>query len=286
MRGCVLLSTVPTSLPRIIQRLILLSAFLAALSAGCNSAAPTNDSKPAITVLIAASMASAVEDIARQFTEQTGQRVVVSPGASNALAQQILSGAPADVFLSAAQNWADEIEKAGLAAQQRPLFRNALVLVVPQGNPAGVHAPYDLLKAEVERIALAGEHVPAGKYADQALKSLDLAEKLADAGKIVRGLDVRATLNHIERGEVEAGIVYATDALISTQVEVVHTFEESLHDKVVYPVVLLRRTDHSTPGREFFEYLNSPDAAAVLRKAGFLPLTSSAEAQQATRGGS
>jgi molybdate transport system substrate-binding protein len=262
-------------------RLALFWAFSIIAAAGCISNAPVAESKPAVTVLIAASTADAVKEIAQQFTEKTGQQVVLSPGASNALAQQILSGAPADVFLSAAQSWADEIEKAGLAVDQRPLLRNALVLVVPKGNPANVQSPADLLQDAVERVALAGENVPAGKYADQALKSLDLGEKLAAAGKIVRGSDVRATLNYIERGEVEAGIVYSTDAIASTQVKVVHTFDESLHDKVVYPVVLIRQKNSSAPGKEFFDYLISPDAAAVFRKAGFLPLTPSAETQSA-----
>lgn len=203
--------------------------------------------------------------------------VAVSVGASNALAQQILSGAPADLFLSASEEWADAIAKEGLLAERTDLLTNRLVLVVPRGNPAGVHGPEDLLREEIERVALAEENVPAGRYARQALRSLDLFDSLSQSGKIASGHDVRATLAFVERGETEAGIVYATDAVAAnrvdaSQIEVVHEFDPTLHDAIVYPLVLLKAGQTNPQAVELFERLRSPESLAISRRWGFEPL--------------
>jgi molybdate transport system substrate-binding protein len=225
-------------------------------------------------LLAAASTTEAMQEVAALFEKKSGAKVEINPGASNALAQQIIAGAPADVFLSANEKWADEVKKHRLAAEARPLLGNRLAIVVPRGNPAGVRSPADLTADSVKQVALAGEQVPAGFYADQALKSLDLAAKLAEAKKIVRGADVRITLSYVERGEVEAGIVYATDARISDKVETVYTFDPATHDALVYPAVLVKRdgAEPAAAAREFFEFLFSAEAGAVFRRHGFLPV--------------
>jgi molybdate transport system substrate-binding protein len=243
-----------------------LLVLLAPVTAGCASETP--GAAPAVTVLAAASTAEAIEEVAQRFHDATGIEVRVSGGPSNALARQIESGAPADLFLSASVEWAEAVGPH--AAATKPLLSNRLVLVVPKGNPAGVRTPEDLLSDRVGRVALAGEGVPAGRYADAALKSLGLSEKLGQ-DRIARGHDVRATLAFAERGEAEAGIVYATDAAASDRVEVVHMFDPSLHPPIVYPVVLLKAGPAGEAGRRFFEYVDTDEAQEVFRRHGFLP---------------
>jgi molybdate transport system substrate-binding protein len=173
-------------------------------------AAVATQKKP-IVVSAAASTKELVEELAKEFRTAAGTEVKVNAGPSNALASQILAGAPADLFISANQQWADEVEKAGKAVSAVRLLTNQLVIVVPRGNPGEVHEPQDLLADKVKKIALAGEKVPAGMYAQQALTKLELLQPLMDAEKIVRGQDVRSALSYVERGEAEAGIVYSTD---------------------------------------------------------------------------
>src|SRR5262245_761651 len=134
----------------------------------------------------AASTKDAVESLAKIFSDQTGIEVKVNPGPSSGLASQIIADAPADLFLSASQQWADEVSKEGKAVSMARLLTNKLVLVVPTANPGEIREPKDLLAPGVKKIALAGEKVPAGTYADQALTKLKLLEPLVSAGKIVR----------------------------------------------------------------------------------------------------
>src|SRR5262249_5731328 len=122
--------------------------------------------------------------------------------------------------------------------------------------------------AKIQKIALAGENVPAGMYADQALAKLDLLQRLVDDGKIVRGQDVRSALSYVERGEAEAGIVYATD-VAAANVETVHQFDRTLHDESVYVRVLLKHAGESPEARAFYEFLQSSQADDAYVKFGF-----------------
>jgi molybdate transport system substrate-binding protein len=217
----------------------------------------------------AASTKDLMESLAEQFAKKSMDTVKVNPGASNNLAGQIIAGAPADLFLSASPEWAGKVDEAKLAVQHVKLLTNKLVLVVPNGNPAGVKEPKDLTKATVKKIALAGEKVPAGKYADQALTKLGLLDNLAKAKKIVRGEDVRTALAYVERGEVEAGIVYPTDLRAAKGVEQVHEFDVALHDEIVYVLMLLKRGEANPAAKGFFEFLKSDEANATYQKFGF-----------------
>jgi molybdate transport system substrate-binding protein len=232
---------------------------------------PAVDHKPVI-ISVAASTKDLLDDLAGQFTAATGTEIKVNAGPSNALAGQILAGAPADLFLSANQQWADEITNAGKATASARLLTNRLVIVVPKDNPGAVREPQDLLSEKVQKVALAGEKVPAGMCADQALTKLELLPKLTAAQKIVRGQDVRSTLSYVERGEVEAGIVYSTDIRAAPGVTMVHEFDASLHDEIVYVLVLLEPDSESPPAREFFDFVQSPLADDTYARFGFTRL--------------
>ncbi|MBC7852801.1 MAG: molybdate ABC transporter substrate-binding protein [Pirellulaceae bacterium] len=217
----------------------------------------------------AASTKEVMESLAEQFAKKSKDSIKVNPGSSNSLAAQIIAGAPADLFLSANQEWADKVKEAKLSSQQIKLLTNKLVLIVPKGNPAGVKEPKDLSKSSVKKIALAGEKVPAGKYADQALTKLGLLDSLTKARKIARGQDVRAALAYVERGEVEAGIVYSTDLLAAKSVEKVHEFDPALHDEIVYVLMLLKHGEDNAAAKGFFELLKSDEANETFKKFGF-----------------
>lgn len=258
----------------------LFALMVGSVTAGCTEYSQTSNGSTLVPshhkrvlILAAASTSEAVEHVARKFEQKFGTKVEISSGASNALAQQILAGAPADVFLSANEKWADEVAQHGFARDIQPLLTNRLVIVVPKSNPANVRVPNDLIRDEVHRLALAGENVPAGMYADQALKSLGLFSRINDAGKIVRGQDVRVAFRYVEQNEADAGIVYATDAVASKNCQVVHTFEPDAHNPVIYPAALIRREAENPEGKMFFDYLFSEEAISIFRERGFAPMS-------------
>ncbi len=239
---------------------------------GCGADSGPAPPPTALTVLAAASTGDAMQEIASQFQEASGVTVHVSPGPSNNLAQQIIAGAPADVFLSANETWAAEVAKADLAAETVTLLAGELVLVVPSGNPAGIQSAADLLSERVKHVALAGENVPAGMYAEQALSHLKLLEPLKESSKIVRGQSVRVALSYVERGEAEAGIVYATDTHGNHRVQTILTFPAESHEPICYYAVRIGGEGSPPAAQAFFDFLRGPDAAIVFRKFGFVPL--------------
>jgi molybdate transport system substrate-binding protein len=210
-----------------------------------------------------------VDEIRRRFEEETGVKVTVSPGGSNTLASQIIAGAPADLFLSANQQWVGAVEDKQLVAKSQHLLTNRLVLVVPKGNPDQVGSPDDLKSPKLRKLALAGAKVPAGMYADQALRSLKLLDDLVRGQKIARGHDVRVALTYVELGEASAGIVYATDASASPKVDIIYTFPKEAHEEIAYPLVLLKQGAENPAARRFFEYLSGEAATAVFERYGF-----------------
>jgi len=221
-----------------------------------------------VRVLAAASTADAMEGVIARFKEIVPDAsITLSTGPSNGLARQIQAGAPADIYLSANAEWAETLEGEGLTETRINLLANRLVLIVPHDNPAGVQNLTDLAEPNVERVAIACDKVPAGVYAHQALKKHGLYDPLEQAEKIARGSDVRVTLAYVERGEADAAIVYATDARIASNVKVVMTFEAEDSEPILYPLILLRNSEENA--KRFFEFLQSPEAAAVFEEHGF-----------------
>lgn len=244
-----------------------------------HSSPETHATPQILTVLTAASTSAVLKQVAQAFEHQTSAaathdsppqiRVVLSPGPSNSLARQILAGAQADIFLSANPRWAEAVEQAGLASAAVNLLGNQLVLAVPHSNPAGIQAPADLLQSPNTRVAIAGQRVPAGLYARQALQNLGLWQELFANGNVIHGSDARVTLAYIERGEVDAGLIYATDAQRSTRVHVVTELPVELYDPIVYRLVRLRDTQHPGAADRFFQFLQSDQARVLFEEAGF-----------------
>lgn len=229
---------------------------------GCGAPRPA-----ALHVFAAASTREALEEVARQYEAEGGARVDCSPAASSALARQIEQGADADLFLSADERWADYLAQRGLVARRRDLLANRLVVVVPRDSGLKLTSLDGLAGGEVRHLALALEPVPAGRYAREALRKAGVWGRVE--GRVREAGDVRAALAVVERGEAEAGIVYATDAAASSRVRVALEVPEGLHEPVRYPLVLLRAAADKPAARALYDYLGGEKAAAVFRRAGF-----------------
>jgi molybdate transport system substrate-binding protein len=232
--------------------------------------------KPAkLLVFAAASTTDLVGELARAFEEEHSAEVRTSFASSSTLARQIQHGAPADVFISANVAWMNAIEQDG-AIEPGTRFdwmSNRVALVAPADAPLAleVERGVELRRAlQGDRLAIADpSHVPAGQYAAAALRRFGLFERLKD--RMVHAVDVRAALALVERGEVAAGLVYATDAAASDRVVLVDLFPVDSHPPIVYPVAILEGRDLPL-ARRFVEMLRSPEAAEVLERRGFLPL--------------
>jgi molybdate transport system substrate-binding protein len=256
------------------QRFSSLLAFCTAaclLLCGCHRSSE-GENGGAVLVLVAASTQDAVRAAADLFEQEQGAKIRLNADASSSLGLQIANDAPGDLFLPAHEKWAEFVREKGYAHESCLLLGNSLVLVVPRGNPAHITGPADLTGPAVTHLALAGPTVPAGVYARQALKKLHLWDELDKHHKIASGEDVRVTLAYVERGEAEAGLVYATDAKISDRVETVYTFAASTHEPIQYPLVLLQAGAQKPAARQFYDFLQSPRAAEVFRRYGFTPL--------------
>lgn len=225
-----------------------------------------------VTVFAAASLKEALDEHARQFKAGTGNKVIVSYGASNALARQIDAGAPADIFVSADLEWMDYVDQRRLLAPvtRFNLLRNTLVLIAPSSSNATLKViPNFALAAALgpEKLAMANpDSVPAGKYGKGALESLGVWASVEK--RVARAENVRAALALVSRGEAPFGIVYRTDAMADKGVRIVDAFPPESYPPIVYPVALLAASK-STVAKPFLDYLRSPPARARWEKYGF-----------------
>ena len=224
---------------------------------------------PSVTLSIAASLQDAIVEIEANYRHDHG---VVdfrnNFGSSGTLAAEIKQGAPVDAILSAGPKPIDDLQAMGLLepGTRINLLRNSLVLIAPRDSKlAGFN---DLTGAGVRTVALGDPtSVPAGHYGQQTLSSLKIYDKLR--AKIVLAKDVRQVLSYVETGNADAGLVYATDAMISTKVRVVAFAPESSHDPIVYPVAIVAGSRNLQTARNFIAYLSSPEARAIFLKHGF-----------------
>ncbi len=221
-----------------------------------------------LLVYAAASLTDALQEVARD----TGQKARFSFAASSTLARQIENGAPADIFASADEEWADYLARHGkLAAGTRTtLLSNRLVLIAPadRTTTAAIAKGTDFAALLGNGRLATGDpaHVPVGKYARQALEWLDAWGTVEP--KLARAESVRAAMALVERGEAPLGIVYATDAASNPRVKVVGMFPAESHPQIAYPFAIVAGRD--TPAaRAFMAALQSPGAKAIFRRHGF-----------------
>lgn len=226
-----------------------------------------------VVVFAASSLTNALNEIGQQYEQLNEVNVVFSFASSSTLARQVIQGAPADLYLSANQKWMDYAEQKGAvnARSRTTLLSNRLVLVAPQSSETtaiNINANWDISTAIGDSRLAVGDpdHVPAGRYAKQALQTLHLWQKAEPL--LARANNVRGALVLVERAEAKYGIVYATDAQIATNVKVVGTFPASSHKQIEYPLVMVQAKPTQAT-QDFYHYLLSPDAKEVFEKYGF-----------------
>ncbi len=227
-----------------------------------------------VVVFAAASMKTALDKVAADFQAATGNTVTISYAGSNALAKQIIEGAPADIFVSAAVNWMDEVEKAGLVAgdTRRDMFSNSLVLVASgDAAPVEIGPGFDLagLLGDGKLSMAMVDSVPAGQYGKASLESLGVWGAVEPS--VAQSDNVRAALALVATGEAPYGIVYATDAAAEPGVTVVGTFPADSHPPITYPGALLTGAADEAD-RAFYEAITSDAGDAVFAEQGFVIL--------------
>jgi len=252
-----------------IARRILLGILLAGLASIAPPAvAQSND----LLVFAAASLKNALDDATAQWTRDTGKKVTISYGASSALAKQIESGAPAQMFISADLDWMNYLsDKKLIKPETRTnLLGNHIVLVAPKVSTVSLSiAPgFPLAQALAGgKLSMANtDAVPAGKYGKAALEKLGVWPSVEN--NVVQAMDVRAALQFVARKEAPLGIVYQTDATAEPSVKIVATFPDDTHPPIVYPIALTS-TATNPDADAFLSYLRSVAARPAFEKQGF-----------------
>ena len=236
---------------------------------GCSD----SSSQPNVLFFAAASSNEAVNEICETYNSD-GQHTVnirCSFAGSSTLATQILNGADADLFLSANLQWIEELKEAGLVEDVNRIIGNQLVVITSAKRedswiPGQLE---DLTDNRIKRVALADpESVPAGIYAKNAMSKLNIWQLVCP--KLIYGTDVRQTLAHVENAAVEFGVVYRTDANISSNVRVVFEIPTELTDPIEYGLVLTTHGHRNPSCRRLFDFLGSTNSNQIFEKHGFL----------------
>jgi molybdate transport system substrate-binding protein len=249
---------------RALRHAVVLSA--AAVCLAAHTAAHADE----LVVSAAASLTNAFKEVGAAFEAQhPGTKVLLNFGASDVLMQQIVKGAPVDVFASADETAMDKAADAKVIvpASRREFAENSLVLIVPSDSRLAARTLGDLTAAGVKRIALADPaSVPAGRYAQGALKAAGAWD--AVNAKSVLAANVRQSLDYVSRGEVDAGFVFGTDAALMPQrVKVAMTVPTQT--PITYPIAQVDGSRHAADAQAFIAYVLSPAGQALLAKYGF-----------------
>ncbi len=253
--------------------LLLCAALLALIYVG--DGRPARAEHPDVLVFAAASLKTALDEINAQWHDRTGKRVTISYAASSALAKQIEQGAPADLFISADEDWMDYLAERKLIGPETrsDLVGNRLVLISSKGADLQVNIVpgFPLLSLLGQgRLAMANTAaVPAGKYGRAALEALGVWESVK--GRIAQAENVRAALLLVSRGEAPLGIVYESDAVSDSGVAPVGTFPENTHPRIAYPIAVTAGSTRPAV-YAFVNMLKTPEARAIFEKQGFTTL--------------
>jgi len=228
-----------------------------------------------IIVSAAISLTNAFEEIGKNFQgKHKNVRFLGNFGGSGALARQIIGGAPVDVFASASPKDMDDLDQMNMILKDTRInfAGNKIVLVVPVNAAFQLTSFHDLKRAEIKRIAIGNpKTVPAGRYAEEVLRHFSLAEALKD--KLIFAENVRQVLDYVARGEVDAGMVYSTDAPIKAErVKIAIEASEQSHKPVVYPIAVIKGSKKEILGKEFISFVVSQEGKQIMKKYGFKPL--------------
>ena len=227
--------------------------------------------KVTLTISAAASLKDAMAEVKALYqTVKPNSTLIINFGASGTLQTQIEQGAAVDLFFSAATKNMNTLKDKGLLIDStiKNILGNEVVLVAPVDSKLSFSSFSDVTNESVKKIAL-GEpaSVPAGQYAEQVFKYLNILDAVKT--KAVYGSDVKQVLTYVESGNVECGVVYSTDAKVSTKVKVVATSSSDSHTAIVYPAAVIKTTKNEISTTDFLNFLSSDAAKAVFVKYGF-----------------
>jgi molybdate transport system substrate-binding protein len=263
------------SLPAAAAAFAILSLFGLFL-AGCHRNGPSSAAASSANELIvsaAVSLKDAFNEIAELNEKRTGTKIHFNYGASGALQKQIESGAPADVFASAGAKQMNDLAARGfiVPATRTDFARNSLVLIVPAKGSA-ISSFNDLADPAVRKVAVGNpKTVPAGQYTEQTLNRLGLLSQIQS--KLVFAEDVRQVLDYVVRDEVEAGVVYSSDALSAVdKIKVVARAADNSHDPILYPSAVVKESKQQEAARKFIDLVLSSEGQSILARHGFGPI--------------
>jgi molybdate transport system substrate-binding protein len=241
------------------------------LFSGCRAKGPAVQDE--LLVSAAVSLKDAFNEIARIHEQRTATKVRFNFGASGALQKQIESGAPVDIFASAGEKQMNELVANDLIVpgSRKDFARNVLVLIEP-ANGASLSSFADLAKPEVRKIAVGNpKTVPAGQYTEQTFTGLKLLPDLQS--KLIYAEDVRQVLDYVVRGEVDAGVVYSSDALTSgSNIKAIARAPDDAHDPILYPIAVVKESERANAARKFIDLVLSQEGQDILKKYGFVSI--------------
>lgn len=237
---------------------------------GSNSTTQTKDNNITLTISAAASLKDSMQELQKLYaTEKPNVKITYNFGASGTLQQQIEQGAPADIFMSAATKQMDALKQKNLLVDDtvKNLLENNVVLIAPKDS-SEIKDFADLAGDKVKKVAL-GEpkSVPVGQYSQDVLNSLKIMDKVQP--KAVLAKDVKEVLTWVETKNVDAGIVYETDAKVSDKVKIVATAPANTHKPVLYPVAVIKNSKNVDAAKDFLNFIASDKGKAVFEKYGF-----------------
>jgi molybdate transport system substrate-binding protein len=224
-----------------------------------------------IEVFAAASLTNVLKEIGAAYEKQSGDKVLFNFAASNTLALEISAGAPSDLFFSADEAKMDDLSTTGQIAKEtrQDLLSNSLVIVVPLDSTVKMTSAAQLADPAIHKIALGETRtVPAGIYAKQYLQKIGLWDKIS--AEVIPVESVRAALAAVETGNVDAGIVYKTDAGISKKVKVAYEVPIAEGPAITYPLALVQASKHAAAAKKFLDYLGNASSLKIFEKYGFI----------------
>ena len=227
-----------------------------------------------INISAASSLTAALNEVNKAYTAlKPWVTLTTNYGGSGTLQTQIEQGAPCDVFISAAAAQMDNLQNENLllAGTRTNLLTNKIVLIVPKANPLGLTSFNDLTQSKIKLIAIGDpKSVPAGTYANTAFTELGILASIQS--KFILGANVTQVLQYVDSGNVDAGVVYSTDALSDSNVAVVATGPADVNASIVYPGAIIKASKAAAAAQDYVNFLGSVQAKAIFVKYGFATL--------------
>lgn len=254
------------------KKIIFVFFLISYLFVSCNQSNNTqsNSENKEIYVLAAASLTDVLTELANNYKQETSTEIIFSFASSGALQAQIEASAPADIFFSAAQKQMNALEEKGLidSETRKDLLENKVVLISPKNSNLNIKSFTDITNSNVKKLGL-GEpkNVPIGQYSEEILSNLSILDIAKE--KAVYGSDVRNVLDWVETAEVDCGIVYATDAKIAKNINIIAEAPEDTHKKVIYPISIIKSSQNKEEAKKFIDYISTDKSKEIFQNYGF-----------------